>query len=201
MFQVLGSDLLTSLRDWSEKVGWTEAVDACLGELAGRGISVATILDVVAGCTMHAHVVDTLKVMAATDKHHVSIVSDSNTAYIAAVLKRYGLREGIFDQIITNPGYRQDSRLRVHPYCQTRHPCKQCPANLCKGIIVQGIARKETKMERKTPANPSLPSLPSSPSLLLRLLRSNLTNPSIPSNHPRKKKNINTRSSPRLQAC
>lgn len=62
------------------------------------------------------------------------VLSDANVHYITTILEAQNLRH-LFDRIISNHADFEGERLRVRPF--HGHECGTCPANLCKGTIMQ----------------------------------------------------------------
>lgn len=66
------------------------------------------------------------------------IISDSNSFFISEWLREYDI-EDLFAGVYTNPGCVQASgELLVLPYAE-QTGCDLCPANLCKGAVVQEL--------------------------------------------------------------
>jgi len=135
VFEHLEPDLVSELMSLSKEVGWTSAVDGCLGMLAARGYTIENIRDAVARLAMGENLVNELKSLK--DHGDVVILSDANSEFIDAVLMRHGLKYS-FHHIITNPARREGGRLRVSPCQDPPAGCASCPSNLCKGSVVSG---------------------------------------------------------------
>jgi pyridoxal phosphate phosphatase PHOSPHO2 len=82
--------------------------------------------------------------------HAVSaILSDANTLYIDAVLRKANLADAFEAGIVTNPARilpQMDdvaSRVTVSPFRaasgRAPHQCRACPVNMCKGDLVEGL--------------------------------------------------------------
>ncbi|GJY73402.1 inorganic pyrophosphatase 2-like protein [Tanacetum coccineum] len=80
------------------------------------------------------------------------IVSDANTFFIETVLKHLGIR-GCFSEINTNPGFvDEEGKLRIslyHDFHNLSHGCTLCPANMCKGEIIERIQSTFTTKEKR----------------------------------------------------
>jgi len=138
VFERLGSDVLDTLRDRTRLVGFTQAVDECLAILWNRGISVHDLRKELGSIMVNAKLAGALLETKGIDSERCMIVSDANTEYIRTILKRNGLNDGVFERIVTNPSFLENERLRVKPFDNNDGTCRQCPANLCKGRVIEG---------------------------------------------------------------
>ncbi|KAG6505572.1 hypothetical protein ZIOFF_037935 [Zingiber officinale] len=75
-------------------------------------------------------------------KCELRVVRDANVFFVETILKHHGLLE-CFTEINTNPSYvDEEGRLRILPFhhsTTSSHGCKLCPANMCKGKIIDRI--------------------------------------------------------------
>ncbi|XP_056262388.1 probable phosphatase phospho1 [Pseudoliparis swirei] len=78
----------------------------------------------------------------------VVLLSDSNTFFIEAWLRRAGAHP-LFHQIFCNPAtFNRDGRLVLRPFHS--HDCMRCPSNMCKQVIVREYVARRTQ-ERGRP--------------------------------------------------
>lgn len=122
---------------------WTSLMDRMMLELHQQGKTVGDIeqsLKTIPVC---------LEMIRAIKSAHslgcdLRIVSDANSFYIKTILENYDLLQ-YFSEIHTNPAsVDNDGRLRIfpyHSYTVAAHGCELCPANMCKGAIVDVIQR------------------------------------------------------------
>ncbi|KAK9905585.1 hypothetical protein WJX75_002525 [Coccomyxa subellipsoidea] len=119
---------------------WTELMDASLlaaHEKLGKhrqDIAEACASTPFAACMRQA-VVD----LAARGCDLV-IVSDANSFFIEAILQHHGLLEH-FKEVHTNRATWEGGALHVRPHHQGAEPhgCPNCPANLCKGKVMEQL--------------------------------------------------------------
>uniref|UniRef100_A0A8C2XPJ0 Phosphoethanolamine/phosphocholine phosphatase 1 n=1 Tax=Cyclopterus lumpus TaxID=8103 RepID=A0A8C2XPJ0_CYCLU len=78
----------------------------------------------------------------------VVLLSDANTFFIEAWLRRAGARP-LFHRIFSNPAtFNRDGRLVLRPF--HAHDCMRCPSNMCKQVIVREYVARRTQ-ERGRP--------------------------------------------------
>jgi pyridoxal phosphate phosphatase PHOSPHO2 len=120
------------------RIGWTQLMDWAVGELHAAGHTPQQMRDalvrvpILKGALM---ALDAAEAAGATQR----ILSDANTVYIASILEGRGLASKI-SKVVTNPARHDDAtgRLRIKPHqpSELPHGCDDCPANLCKGAVL-----------------------------------------------------------------
>lgn len=120
--------------------GWTAAMDAGLaaGAAAVGDADAArrTVLDAVNGIHMSPRVAGALTAASAAG-HRVAVVSDANAVFIRERLKAAAV--SVTTTITNGAAWRPDGSLAVTPAVPAHEPhgCPACPANLCKGRVVE----------------------------------------------------------------
>uniref|UniRef100_K3WZN6 Uncharacterized protein n=1 Tax=Globisporangium ultimum (strain ATCC 200006 / CBS 805.95 / DAOM BR144) TaxID=431595 RepID=K3WZN6_GLOUD len=125
---------------------WTKLMDELLRDLALQQphVSAAIIRDTLARIPVLDKMLDAVRLAVETHGAVLKIVSDANTVYIDAMVAHHGLERHV-SEVFTNPGFFDDAdakRLRVEPYHALHldpHGCANCPANMCKGQILDKI--------------------------------------------------------------
>ncbi|KAH9303631.1 hypothetical protein KI387_008035, partial [Taxus chinensis] len=117
--------------------------DTMMGELHAKGKSVSDIQNSLKTVPLHPEMMRAIKSAHALGCD-LRIVSDANLFFIKTILEHYDLLQ-YFIEINTNPArVDEDGRLRIfpfHSYTAVPHGCQLCPANMCKGAIVDGIRK------------------------------------------------------------
>lgn len=125
---------------------WTKLMDDLLLDLSVQQPHVTreVIKDTLARIPILHKMLDAVKLAVETHGAVLKIVSDANTVYIEAMLEHHGLLEHV-SEVFTNAGVFEEGdgkRLRVQPYHALHldpHGCPNCPANMCKGKIIEQI--------------------------------------------------------------
>ncbi|XP_050231735.1 inorganic pyrophosphatase 2-like [Mercurialis annua] len=116
-------------------------------ELHSRGITIHQIVEVLNRIPIHPCIVHALK-SAHASGCELRIISNSNTFFIDTILKHVGLRD-CFYAINTNPGFvDEQGRLNILPF-HDHGCCALCPANMCKGRIVERIQASEDNNKKR----------------------------------------------------
>lgn len=135
---------------------WTQLMDYLVGKLMSEQ---NVGLDAVNTCLRHIPVfeetIEAVK-LAFSCGAELAILSDANTHYISVILDHLKIGN-LFTKIVTNGSIVCDpaicglckdsgntqSRLHIFPYQPTLlpHGCSLCPANLCKGIVLDSWRR------------------------------------------------------------
>ncbi|PWA84880.1 HAD-superfamily hydrolase, subfamily IB, PSPase-like protein [Artemisia annua] len=120
-------------------------------ELHVQGTKIEDIEQVLKRVAIHQRVVPAIKAAYALGCD-LRIVSDANAFFIETVLKQLGVRE-CFTEINTNPGFvDEEGKLTILPYHDfhnSPHGCTLCPANMCKGKIIERIQSTFTMKEKR----------------------------------------------------
>ncbi|EIE23797.1 hypothetical protein COCSUDRAFT_41939 [Coccomyxa subellipsoidea C-169] len=119
---------------------WTQLMDISLlaaHEELGKGRQ--EILEACASVPFAACMQQAVKELAGRGCDLV-ILSDANSLYIDTILQHHGLQEH-FKEVHTNRAYWEGDSLRVLPHHQDPEPhgCPNCPANLCKGKVMERL--------------------------------------------------------------
>ena len=120
---------------------WTKSVDRALALLyeEKKDMTIDAILDCVAQVPVQEHMLEAVQYARARGVH-LYIVSDANTAFIEAFLRRQGILD-YFEAVISNHALLDCFRFQVEPYhnfdTNTPHGCPLCPPNMCKGQILE----------------------------------------------------------------
>ncbi|KAJ8414339.1 hypothetical protein AAFF_G00052090 [Aldrovandia affinis] len=93
------------------------------------------------------HMQRVLTYMAEQGDFEAVLVSDANTYFIEAWLRRVGARQ-LFQKLFTNPAaFNGSGRLVLLPHHS--HDCGRCPENMCKQVIVRDyMAQREKERGR-----------------------------------------------------
>ena len=134
-------------------MGWTELMDAAVGELHAEGRTPEALKEALATIPIldgaKAAVAAAAAVEAPTQQR---ILSDANTVYIETILERRGFASGTFAAVVTNAGAFDEAtgRLHIRPHqpAGRSHGCKLCPPNLCKGKVLDAWLATEVAPER-----------------------------------------------------
>ncbi|XP_030530647.1 inorganic pyrophosphatase 1-like isoform X2 [Rhodamnia argentea] len=120
---------------------WNSLMDRMMMELHSRGKTVEEIADCLKEAPLHPKIVSAIK-SAHASGCDLRILSDSNVFFIETILRHHGIMD-CFAEINTNPGsVDAKGRLNVSPYqdfYHLSHGCKICPANMCKGAVMDKI--------------------------------------------------------------
>lgn len=153
VFKQLHAPLLESLtarlalrREQQQEVSWTALMDELLHELSEQQPQVTreVLRATLARIPILDRMLDAVRLAVDTHGADLKIVSDANTVYIQSMLEHHALAAHV-SEIFTNPGFFEgvsSSRLRVQPYHALHlapHGCPNCPANMCKGAILDQI--------------------------------------------------------------
>lgn len=143
IFRLLAPDLLPSYT--SPPVHWTTFMSTSLSTLHSRNISPKDIMHAASAAPLPA---DTAYVLRAifNDQHAQSvIVSDANSLFIEACLKKAALEGMIEGGVITNPAQVDEVKGIVLKEYVEGHGCGQCPRNMCKGEVVRMLLNGKYK--------------------------------------------------------
>lgn len=155
IFRELHAPLLDAIEreraQWTAESSWTALMDKLLGELVAQQphVTPALIRETLARIPVLDRMLDAVRLAVDTHGADVKIVSDANTVYIESMLAHHGLSAHV-SEIFTNRGFfelnngaaSESNRLRVEPYHARDiepHGCRDCPANMCKGAILDAI--------------------------------------------------------------
>ncbi|PXF48325.1 Pyridoxal phosphate phosphatase [Gracilariopsis chorda] len=123
--------------------GWTFLINEVLGVLHSRNISPDQILNSAAETPMPTPIQQTLVTLSQTPQVECCIASDANSLYIDACLRANNLSARNFTAgIFTNPAHVDNDRVFVRPFESESHSCPQCPVNICKGKVLDGLMSK-----------------------------------------------------------
>lgn len=75
----------------------------------------------------------------------IHILSDANSVFISEILQAHDLTACV-DEIHTNPARFDHGALRVVPFHDKPHGCHRCPANLCKGAVMEELLMRKQYM-------------------------------------------------------
>ncbi|GAB9476081.1 Pyridoxal phosphate phosphatase [Globisporangium polare] len=155
VFKQLHAPLLDTLRErlalrqqQQQEVSWTALMDELLHELSQQQplVTPKVIRATLAQIPILDRMLDAVRLAVDTHGADLKIVSDANTVYIQSMLEHHALASHV-SEVFTNPGFFEgvnSSRLRVQPYHALHlvpHGCPNCPANMCKGAILDQIRR------------------------------------------------------------
>ncbi|KAG6529865.1 thiamine phosphate phosphatase-like protein [Zingiber officinale] len=120
---------------------WNLLMGRMMSVLHSRGKSIEAIAECLRRAPVDPHVIEAIKT-AYSLGCELRVVSDANLFFIETILKHHGLLE-CFSEINTNPSYvDEEGRLRIlpcHDFIISSHGCSLCPANMCKGKIIDRI--------------------------------------------------------------
>uniref|UniRef100_A0A2P2NLV9 Uncharacterized protein MANES_16G103700 n=1 Tax=Rhizophora mucronata TaxID=61149 RepID=A0A2P2NLV9_RHIMU len=120
---------------------WNSLMDRMMQELDARGKTAEDIADCLSRTPLHPRIAAVIKWANALGCD-LRIVSDANQFFIERILEHHELL-GCFSQIHTNPSFvDHNGRIRIIPYHALSlppHGCSLCPANLCKGMVIEQI--------------------------------------------------------------
>ncbi|RLN70650.1 hypothetical protein BBJ28_00015072 [Nothophytophthora sp. Chile5] len=149
VFRVLHPELLATIADrHAQNPVWPRVFDDMLQVLAEEKpeVSLDLIRETVAQIPIQPRMLDAVRLVVERYGADVKIISDSNSVYIQSMLERQGLVQHV-SEVFTNPAEYEESvdghsRLRIRPYhAEHLEPlgCAWCPANMCKGSVVDAI--------------------------------------------------------------
>ncbi|GMH38066.1 hypothetical protein BSKO_05950 [Bryopsis sp. KO-2023] len=135
--KVGASDIFARLR--GECPGWTELMDQTfLHAHQEKGVTESDIRKASHTVPLHPGIAKGLKELGCLENVEMVIVSDANSVFIEEILTFHDLKS-CFKEIFTNPGSFENGALRVGPHHTESHFCENCPSNLCKGQIMEGL--------------------------------------------------------------
>uniref|UniRef100_A0A7S4BEG8 Uncharacterized protein n=1 Tax=Chrysotila carterae TaxID=13221 RepID=A0A7S4BEG8_CHRCT len=128
-------------------VQWTQLMDWAVGALQDAGHSVEAMRTAQSRIPVLRGALEAVRLSAAAGAEQ-RVLSDANELYINWILEAIGIAPS-FSAVETN-GASVDAtgRLRVSPHQPTTQPhgCPLCPANLCKGAVIERwLASFETR--------------------------------------------------------
>jgi len=149
IFERLSPSLLEELRHAPRNptFGWTQLVDTGLGKLSAAGITSHQILEASAAAHFPRATADAIRSIARDPHAQSAILSDANTLFIDACLRKNDLDAASCFQagIFTNPAVVDDlDRIRVSPFIPLddtarQHGCHSCARNMCKGALLEQL--------------------------------------------------------------
>ena len=116
---------------------WTQTMEWAVGELHAAGHSPSAISNALVSLPILDGALEAVSAAKASGAEQ-RILSDANTVYISTILDARGLVEA-FGEVVTNSAsFDSAGRLHVRPHQPTSlpHDCPLCPANLCKGAVL-----------------------------------------------------------------
>lgn len=130
---------------------WTTLIANGLTSLFEIGKTPAEILSAAAEAPLPADTASALLAIASSPVARSLVLSDANSLFIQACLDKARLPQNdIFEAgVITNPAYIEESgNITLHPFISPHdpdkaHKCLRCPANLCKGEVLQRLVADE----------------------------------------------------------
>lgn len=146
VFRELHPPLLERLRERvasRDGTSWTALMDELLGQLAEQQPSATAtrIRHALARIPVLDRMLDAVRLAASSPGTVVAIVSDANSVYIESMLAYHALASCVHE-VVTNPAAFDGDRLRVQPFhalALPPHGCIDCPANMCKGRILDRL--------------------------------------------------------------
>ncbi|CAJ1363818.1 unnamed protein product [Effrenium voratum] len=138
--EVLRPELMA--RFSSRTTGWTELMDSQVKELFARGVTRSELEAVVAQVPVLPGCLQAVAVANAAQARQV-VLSDANTIFIEAFLKKEGLRRCFSDIISNKAEFDGEGRLHIKPFHAEPPGCALCPSNLCKGQVLRQLLDRE----------------------------------------------------------
>ncbi|KAI7751643.1 hypothetical protein M8C21_005052 [Ambrosia artemisiifolia] len=128
-------------------LSWNSLMDRIMDELHAQGKTIQDFVNRLNNFTLDPQMISAIR--SAHDLGcEMKVLSNANQFFIETILKNNGVYE-CFSGIISNPTVvDEEGRLRILPYHGVHfqpHGCKFCPANLCKGIVIDKIRDSDTK--------------------------------------------------------
>ncbi|KAL7686731.1 putative HAD superfamily protein [Plasmopara halstedii] len=154
LFKELHPELCQSIAErYAQKPIWPKVVDEMLQILMNEKphVTLELIRDTIAAIPVQAQMVAAIRMVVERFHADVKIISDGNTFYINSFLAFQELQKHVIE-VFANPFELENrdntsSRLRIRPYHSDHlqpHECSWCPANMCKGSIVDEIRRQKS---------------------------------------------------------
>lgn len=140
----LGEELMSEFRRLQneESLGWTQLMNQQMRSLWKNGVGESEVRWSMARLPVFSETLEAAA-LAARAGAEQTVVSDANTVFIEGFLAHHGIRRFFGKGVHTNGGvFLDDGRLDVQPYHTDQdspHGCSLCPANMCKGIILDGL--------------------------------------------------------------
>lgn len=130
---------------------WTTIISNGLMSLFEMGKTPEEILSAAADAFLPVETAAVLRRIASTPTARSVVLSDANTLFIHACLKKADLpHDQVFEGgIFTNPAtVEEPGFISLRPFIdpndpEKQHKCNRCAANLCKGEVLQRIIRDE----------------------------------------------------------
>lgn len=136
--QLGASELFQSLHS---KLPWNDMMDALMAALHAGGKTISDIEESLRAVPLQSEKISAIKAAHALGCD-LRIVSDANNFFIKTILDKHQITH-LFTQIHTNPAHvDEEGRLHIgkfHPKSEIAHGCPLCPANMCKGRIIDQI--------------------------------------------------------------
>ncbi|CEG38891.1 pyridoxal phosphate [Plasmopara halstedii] len=154
LFKELHPELCQSIAErYAQKPIWPKVVDEMLQILMNEKphVTLELIRDTIAAIPVQAQMMAAIRMVVERFHADVKIISDGNTFYINSFLAFQELQKHVIE-VFANPFELENrdntsSRLRIRPYHSDHlqpHECSWCPANMCKGSIVDEIRRQKS---------------------------------------------------------
>ncbi|XP_057716538.1 probable phosphatase phospho1 isoform X2 [Corythoichthys intestinalis] len=144
-----GQHLPEWLKDTYQAGRYNEYMQRVLAYLAEQGVTESDIRDVMEKLPATPGMLGLFQFLRNRPPHdfEVVLVSDANTFFIEAWLRRSGARP-LFHRIFSNPAtFNRDGRLALRPF--HAHECQRCPENMCKQAVVREYVTRRTNERRR----------------------------------------------------
>ncbi|KAB1209298.1 Inorganic pyrophosphatase 3 [Morella rubra] len=130
---------------------WNSLMDGMMKELHSRGQTAKDLKECLKRTALDPCIVAAIKATHARGCD-LRVISDANQFFIETILEHHEVL-GCFSQIYTNPSFVDEGgRLRIFPFhdlSSSPHACKLCPANMCKGLVINQIQASVDKSGKK----------------------------------------------------
>jgi pyridoxal phosphate phosphatase PHOSPHO2 len=115
-------------------MNWTRLMDATLSELSAKHDRKA-LLAALQTIPVDPHTLEAVLLAASTPNTEQRILSDANEWFIEAITAHLDISQHISTVVTNGSRWEEGGRiLRVAPF--HAHACPRCPANLCKGRVL-----------------------------------------------------------------
>jgi len=154
VLECLSPSLRRKMETLKPSYQWTDLVALCMRELHAQGVGKEQVLDALRGIPFHPAMRRGVRSVKARKEPgtELLLLSNANEVYIGTILQHYGMHEGLFEEVVTNPAYWDQEnpellvvKRRVSPEGK-QHACKVgCSANMCKGEELEAFLARHGK--------------------------------------------------------
>lgn len=130
--------LHNELIHWQERHPvWTDFMAYIFKEMHSSGVTKKDMENTLRGVCLFPSVLKICQFLGEREDTEFIVLSDANNLFIRLVLEANNILH-MFNGVYSNPAeFTADGRVSISHY--HKHACDRCPANLCKGTVLQQL--------------------------------------------------------------